>query len=441
MEKPGRFLEAGRAQPATYDRALFAAKLSEAGADRESASYLTHRLTARFDDEALYAALSALGGQRVTRHGGRHTDVLARRIAACNYEVVFSPESELSERVLWPYAPSESHGMEDARFVRFVDDAGAVTYFGTYTAFDGSQVEPQLIETQDFTHFRIGQLAGPAARNKGMALFPRKVDGQFVALSRWDRESSAIATSGDGRVWSAPTTLQSPHQPWEIIQLGNAGSPIETARGWLVLTHGCGPMRQYALGAILLDLDEPARVIGALREPLLSPLPDERNGYVPNVLYSCGALPYGDEILVPYGVSWTRRSVLLSWTCRCCSTASSPTGPRGRRRARLGRTPRPPLRGGPENRIDRLQRPAVHQTEVGDGVVGDGRDLEEHEVAERRGQMASELGRRVVETPLGRSHGLDVEIGDDTADREGRDPRPLCRRPRRPGRRRCRAGD
>jgi predicted GH43/DUF377 family glycosyl hydrolase len=136
-----------------------------------------------------------------------------------------------------------------------------------------------------------------------MALFPRKVNGQFVALSRWDRESSAIATSNDGRVWSAPTTLQSPQQPWEIIQLGNAGSPIETARGWLVLTHGCGPMRQYSLGAILLDLEEPTRVIGALREPLLSPLPDERNGYVPNVLYSCGALPYGDEILVPYGVS------------------------------------------------------------------------------------------------------------------------------------------
>jgi predicted GH43/DUF377 family glycosyl hydrolase len=303
VEEPGRFLEAGGPKPATYDRALFAAKLSEAGADRESASFLTRRLTARFDDDALYAALSALAGQRVTRHGARHTDALAQRVAACNYEVAFSSDSELSERVLWPHAPSESHGMEDARFVRFVDDAGAVTYFGTYTAFDGSQVDPQLIETQDFAHFRIGQLAGPAAKNKGMALFPRKVNGQFVALSRWDRESSAIATSNDGRVWSAPTTLQSPQQPWEIIQLGNAGSPIETARGWLVLTHGCGPMRQYSLGAILLDLEEPTRVIGALREPLLSPLPDERNGYVPNVLYSCGALPYGDEILVPYGVS------------------------------------------------------------------------------------------------------------------------------------------
>jgi predicted GH43/DUF377 family glycosyl hydrolase len=220
-----------------------------------------------------------------------------------DYEVEFDASSPLGERILWPHAPSESHGIEDARFLRFVDDDGSTTYFATYTAYNGQQVAPRLIETADFCHFRISRLSGPAARNKGMALFPRKVDGRYVALSRYDRETSAIATSTDGRVWGTPTTLQSPEQPWELIQLGNSGSPVETEAGWLVLTHGVGPMREYCLGAILLDLDDPSRVIAALREPLLRPAQDERDGYVPNVVYSCGALSYGDQLLLPYGVS------------------------------------------------------------------------------------------------------------------------------------------
>ncbi|MHB1526072.1 MAG: glycoside hydrolase family 130 protein [Candidatus Dormibacteria bacterium] len=303
VDDPGRLLDAGRHLPTTYDRELFGGKLAEAGADGESSSFLMRRLPPHFDDEALEAALSALAAQRVTRPGGVRTDDLARRIAACNYEVDFDAMSSLPERILWPHAPSESHGIEDGRFVRFTDDDGSVAYYATYTAFDGDQVAPQLIETADFRRFRISQLSGPAARNKGMALFPRKVDGRFVALSRWDRESSAIATSADGRVWGGPTTLQSPEQLWEIIELGNAGSPVETRAGWLVLTHGVGPMREYSLGAILLDLDDPSRVIGALREPLMRPEQDERDGYVPNVVYSCGALAYGDQLLLPYGVS------------------------------------------------------------------------------------------------------------------------------------------
>ena len=302
IDDPGRFLDAGQHSATVYDKALFLGKLAEAGADGESSSFLLQKLPAHFDDETLRTALSQLSRRSMAWHGSTHTAELARWIAACNYDLDFDPAAPLADRILWPNAPSESQGMEDARFVRFVDDDGATTYYGTYTAYNGAQVTPQLIETADFQHFRISQLAGPSARNKGMALFPRTIDGHFVALSRWDRESSAITTSMDGRMWGAPITLQSPQQPWEIIQLGNAGSPIETASGWLVITHGVGPMREYSLGAILLDLDDPTRVIGALREPLMRPRPDERDGYVPNVLYSCGALIVGDQMLLPFGI-------------------------------------------------------------------------------------------------------------------------------------------
>jgi predicted GH43/DUF377 family glycosyl hydrolase len=303
IDDPGTFLDAGRPLPTTYDRNLFRGKLIEAGADHESLSYLLGKLPPRFDESQLDTAFAALGGQRVTRHGGVRTDELAREVAACNYEVEFASEVPLSERILWPHAPSESRGIEDARFVRFTDDDGTVTYFATYTAFNGDQVAPQLIETTDFQHFTMSQVAGPAARDKGMAIFPRRVGGSFVALSRWDRESSAIMASPDGRIWGVPSSLQTPEQPWELIQLGNCGSPVETEAGWLVLTHGVGPMREYCLGVLLLDLESPAKVIAALREPLLRPAAAERDGYVPNVVYSCGAMVVGDQLLLPYGAS------------------------------------------------------------------------------------------------------------------------------------------
>lgn len=303
IDDPGRFLDAGKHHSTFHDREQFRSKLAEAGADWESSSFLVRRLPESFDDEGLEVALSALAGQSVTRHGGVRTNEIARRIAACNYEVEFDPVFSLSERILWPHSPSESHGIEDARFVHFIDDNGTSKYYATYTAYDGAQIAPKLIETTDFLQFRVSQLSGPAAVNKGMAIFPRKVDGRFVALSRWDRESSAIATSTDGRTWGIPTNLHSPEQPWEVIQLGNAGSPIETEAGWLIITHGVGPMREYSLGAILLDLQDPSRIIGSLTEPLLRPEKDERDGYVPNVVYSCGALRFGDQLLLPYGVS------------------------------------------------------------------------------------------------------------------------------------------
>lgn len=303
LDDPGPHVETGTVSPTLHDRDLFAAKLADAGADTESASYLVRRLDARFDEVDLERALVSLATQPLTRQGGTSTEDRARHLLRCSYEVAFPPATTIAERVLWPQGPSESHGLEDARFVRVELPDGSSTYRATYTAYDGQQIAPQLIETADFATFRVSQLAGPAARDKGMALFPRTVGGRYLALSRSDRETTGVTSSADGRWWDAPVAVHAPHQPWELIQTGNCGSPVETDRGWLVLTHGVGPMRQYAIGALLLDLDDPTEVVGELRGPLMSPEADERDGYVPNVLYSCGALRHGDQLLLPYGAS------------------------------------------------------------------------------------------------------------------------------------------
>ena len=303
FDPPGRHAETAAAEPTWHDTVLFDDLLHEAGADEESCRYLRSRLEERFDEPTLRQALNALEGQLVTRAGGAHTAELARALVRCTYEVTFPPESSVAERVLWPQTPLERGGLEDLRLARFVDDEGAVCYLGTYTAFDGSAIAPQLLCTEDFRTFRMSQLAGPAAKDKGFALFPRKVAGTWLALSRSDRESSGIATSVDGVRWGASVPLQQPVGTWELLQTGNCGSPVETCDGWLVITHGVGPMREYALGALLLDLDDPTRVIGRLSEPLLAPTEDERDGYVPNVVYSCGSLAFGEVLLLPYGVS------------------------------------------------------------------------------------------------------------------------------------------
>jgi predicted GH43/DUF377 family glycosyl hydrolase len=193
--------------------------------------------------------------------------------------------------------------MEDARFVRFVEDDGQVIYYATYTAFDGRQILPQLIETRDFTTFRMATLNGRGARNKGIALFPRKIAGRYAALARLDNENTFLGYSDNVRFWHDSEVIQEPRQPWELTHIGNCGSPLETRAGWLVSTHGVGAMRQYALGAILLDLDDPTRVIGHLTEPLLEPEEDERDGYVPNVVYSCGSMIAGGRLILPYGYS------------------------------------------------------------------------------------------------------------------------------------------
>ncbi len=303
LDDPGDVIVGGNPRPACYDRDLFHGKLAELGDDRESVAFVLDALPERFSADDLDHALAELGAQIITRTTARSTVERIRWVAASNYDIEFTPDSAIGERVLWPYGPAESHGMEDARFVRFTEDDGKATYFATYTAFDGSHVAPQLLQTDDFRTFRITQLTGPAAQNKGMALFPRRVGGRYAALSRWDRESNAIATSTDGHRWGPAVTLQSPQQPWELLQLGNCGSPIETTEGWLVLTHGVGPMRVYAIGAILLDLDDPTKVRAQLTQPLLAPDETERDGYVPNVGYSCGGLLHGGRLVLPYGIS------------------------------------------------------------------------------------------------------------------------------------------
>ena len=278
-------------------------QLSDTGGASESEHFALSLLGEDFSAVELEEALVTLDEHRMVHEHVDEAITRLRWIGRCNYAVEFPERSLIHERVLWPHSPTETHGMEDARFVRFIEDDGVATYLGTYTAFDGSHVVPQLIQTKDFRTFDVMQLSGGAAKNKGLALFPRRVGGRYLALSRWNRESNDIAYSDDGMHWEDTATIQEPENSWELVQLGNCGSPLETEKGWLVLTHGVGPMRSYSIGAMLLDLDDPRRVLGRLRAPLLTPNADEREGYVPNVVYSCGALIHADHLVLPYGCS------------------------------------------------------------------------------------------------------------------------------------------
>jgi predicted GH43/DUF377 family glycosyl hydrolase len=224
-------------------------------------------------------------------------------LADSYYEIVFSLDTDLSDRVIFPISEYERKGIEDARFVKFINDDGSYVYYATYTAYDGSLIMPKLLQTSDFYNFKIMPLYGAGAQNKNLALFPRKVNGKFVMISRIDGCNNYIMYSDKINIWEKPILLQQPKFTWEFIQIGNCGSPIETEDGWIVITHGVGPMRRYVLGASLLKLDDPAVEIGRLREPLLIPNSDEREGYVPNVLYSCGAIVHNDKLIIPYGVS------------------------------------------------------------------------------------------------------------------------------------------
>jgi predicted GH43/DUF377 family glycosyl hydrolase len=302
VDEPGPFPGTGAARPGSYDRGVFKERLAEFGHDGEDANFLWSLLPHRFGMAELDAAIGELSRQQATRGDSAALVDRVRWAAASSYQVEFDQRHPLSERVLWPTGPAESHGMEDARFVRFTDGEDP-PYCATYTAYDGTGVASQLLETADFATFTVSQLAGAATGNKGMALFPRRIAGRYAALSRWDRESNAIAYSDDRRRWGPAVTVHAPQHPWELIQLGNCGSPIETPAGWLVFTHGVGPMREYAIGAILLDLDQPERLISALPEPLLVADESERDGYVPNVVYSCGSLLHDGTVVLPYGCS------------------------------------------------------------------------------------------------------------------------------------------
>lgn len=302
VDAPGPHPRISAASAGVHHRSVAHARLAELGTDPENASYVLDTLPEQFDDAQLDARISALTADAATRRHPADTVDRLRDVAQSAYRVTFTASTELSERVLWPTSPAERHGMEDARFVRFVDDWGDATYYATYTAFDGMNIAQHLLQTDDFASFDVSPMAGPAAVGKGLALFPRKVSGRYVALSRSDRETNAIAFSDDLRCWGEAEVVQAPERPWEILQLGNCGSPIETAAGWLVVTHGVGPMRTYSLGVMLLDLDDPRKVLARTEQPILTPSDPNRNGYVPNVVYSCGGFAHGDLLVLPYGV-------------------------------------------------------------------------------------------------------------------------------------------
>jgi predicted GH43/DUF377 family glycosyl hydrolase len=219
-------------------------------------------------------------------------------------EVMFGDEEELSERVIFPITESQSNGIEDARFVEF-NDEGRKTFYATYTAYSGRAIRSELLATTDFQSFRMTPLRGAAARNKGMALFPRKIDGRYAMIARQDNENLYLIYSDDLYTWEGGQSILQPEFPWEFVQIGNCGSPIELDDSWLLLTHGVGPVRKYSIGAVLLDKKDPSKILARTREPLVRPEPTEREGYVPNVVYTCGAMRHSDQIILPYAVSDT----------------------------------------------------------------------------------------------------------------------------------------
>jgi predicted GH43/DUF377 family glycosyl hydrolase len=292
-----------------YHRLHFRRKLEELGAHERITNKLLKGLGETFTFGQLESKIKKLLSTKFRLKDKRQAIDTALWLARSNYEVIFRPDEQISERVIFPVSENESAGIEDARFVRFKDDDKAVIYYATYTAYNGFDILPQILETTDFLTFKMHTLSGNAARNKGMALFPRKINGKYVMLSRQDGVNNYIMFSDSLRFWNEATLLQEPIHPLEFVQVGNCGSPVETADGWLALFHGVGPMRKYSIWAELLDLDDPSQVIGRLDEPILTPDEHERDGYVPNVVYTCGSMIHGDTLIVPYGIADQRSRV------------------------------------------------------------------------------------------------------------------------------------
>lgn len=293
----------GERRAPNYSRAAFASKLEELGLMTQTSGRILSLVPEIFTAGQLQDALGIAVDSDLDRLEMEESVKRMHWLADSNYELRFDSDLPLSEHVISPGAPVESGGMEDARFVRFTDDDGSVIYYATYTAYDGLRILPQLIETDDFNQFRMSTMTGPAIHHKGMAIFPRRIEGEYVALSRHDHERSFVLRSDSIRDWTNAELVFGPEMEWDIVQTGNCGSPIETEAGWLVITHGVGAMRRYVLGAVLLDLDEPTKVLGRLREPLIEAEEDEAIGYVPDVVYSCGSMVHADHVIIPFGYS------------------------------------------------------------------------------------------------------------------------------------------
>jgi predicted GH43/DUF377 family glycosyl hydrolase len=285
-----------------YDRKLFFEKAATARINKDIITELKEKFDAEFEYSTLRRVV--LDAQRTQADDVRKLEYEKVLWLSDSYnEISFSLDTDISDRVIFPISELERKGIEDARFVKFIDDDGTIIYYATYTAYDGSLIMPKLLQTSDFYDFKIRPLHGAGAQNKNLALFPRRINGKYAMMSRIDGCNNYIMYSNNINLWENPVRLQEPMHPWEFTQIGNCGSPLETELGWLVITHGVGPMRRYCLGATLLDLNDPSVEIGRLKEPLLVPNHDEREGYVPNVVYSCGGILNNGKLILPYGLS------------------------------------------------------------------------------------------------------------------------------------------
>jgi predicted GH43/DUF377 family glycosyl hydrolase len=305
LDSVSRFVTVPEIDPnPSYRKTPFIVKLHEMGFDNDHTTSVMEPLGEGFTRKELNKNVLRIRRETKPVTAGLNSTLRGIQwLADSNYEMNFSPKLAMSERIIFPVSANESNGIEDARFVRFVEDDGTVMYYATYTAYNGHTILPQFIETQDFLHFRVLTLNGSGVQNKGMALFPRRIDGSYAMLSRQDDENLFIMFSDNPHYWGDSQILLRPTEMWESVKIGNCGSPIETAAGWLVITHGVGPMRKYCIGAALLDLHDPTKVIGRLREPLLVPEGTGREGYVPNVVYSCGSLVHGRDLILPFAMS------------------------------------------------------------------------------------------------------------------------------------------
>lgn len=302
--KPGNLVDVPETvKRYVYNKNQFRNKLEEMKNNGYILDMVMHRLKDEFIYGELVGSINEILKDKSLTELDKEELQRIRWLATSHYETTFSLDTALSERVIFPVSYAETNGIEDARFVRFIDDDGSVTYYATYTAYNGHAILPNLLETKDFYHFEIKPLNGKYVQNKGMALFPRKINGQYAMISRYDGFNNFIMFSDTINLWQNVKKIQEPRYPWEFVKIGNAGSPLETDKGWLLITHSVGPMRRYTLGAILLDLDDPTKVIARLKEPLLAPNDEERDGYVPNVVYSCGSIILNNELIIPYAVS------------------------------------------------------------------------------------------------------------------------------------------
>ncbi|HEX3269582.1 MAG TPA: hypothetical protein VHR15_02955 [Ktedonobacterales bacterium] len=312
IDPRGRYSRAARPMtPDQFDKQDFVRQLHALDAWTPHAQDVLSRLGDPFTRAELSNAIDDIRKQStVTGKLEESIDTLLD-LTQANYQIPLQPDMDISEAVIFPYSENERHGIEDLRLVRFTDDDGSWRLYGTYTAFDGAQIFPQLLDYTVGQNVEISLLTGRSAKNKGMALFPRKIRGRYAMIARLDNENLYYMESNDVRVWDEAQILCAPKFPWEVVQIGNCGSPLETESGWLLLTHGVGPMRQYCIGAILLDRDDPSKVIGQTREPLLVPTGIERFGYVPNVVYSCGGMIHAGKLILPYAMSDLATSIAV----------------------------------------------------------------------------------------------------------------------------------